>query len=163
MHNSISEAVRMRLFRTYNVITASGFYCLTPRPSVGDLNRFQPLACSSTFHHTYTFCLFGFVAYRYGWRWYKTAAMFFVQAKNSSLSSCTRMYNCSTASRSSTSSAKCVNPQQRHGCRWFHAEARFVISANLVVNTSMDGRDIKQQQVLRSKTCPLPMYRDVHR
>ena len=40
--------------------------------------------------------------------------------------------HCSTARSCSTSQAKCVNIQKRHGCRWFHAEARFALIANLL-------------------------------
>ena len=74
----------------------------------------------------------------------------------SSLSSCTRMYNCLTGC--STSQAKCVNIRNRHGWRWFHAEARFALIANLVVRTPTDGRGAKQQQVLNNRS-KLVLYR----
>ena len=38
-----------------------------------------------------------------------------------------------------------------------------VICTNLVVRTPKDGRGISQKQVLEYKTCPPPMYMDVHR
>ena len=75
--------------------------------------------------HLYTFCRFGFAAYRHGWRWFQTAVSFSIEKLI--VEQCTRTY---TAQQPAAAQP---HRQKRHGCRWFHVEARFALIANLAV------------------------------
>ena len=80
-----------------------------------------------------TFCRFGFAAYRHGGRWFQTAVSFSIEKLT--VEQCTRTY---TAQQPAAAQPR---RQKRHGCRWFHAEARFALIANLVVKTAQ-GRAV---------------------
>ena len=93
-------------------------YCVEPRTSCPIV--VVPPFFKNTLHHTYTFCRFGFAAYRHGWWWFQTVVSFSLEKLI--VEQCTRTY---TAQQPVAAQP---HRQKRHGCRWFHATATFEAS-----------------------------------
>ncbi|WP_157753077.1 hypothetical protein [Treponema vincentii] len=85
-----------------------------------EMKKKSQVCIKCLFYHTYTFCRFGFAAYRHGGRWFQTAVSFSIEKLI--VEQCTRTY---TAQQPAAAQP---HRQKRHGCRWFHATATFEAS-----------------------------------